>query len=263
MIADIIMGFVLIALAKVFGGYEEAYRKFAILLTGSAAVIAIPIGVLLYTGDVKRRKFGGIFRKETVKGLTVGKTLLMFLMGTGLAIIGNMLVLLIGNLVNLSEYVESMGNITENQPFLLLIFCVGILGPLAEEILFRWLVYLRMRDLSKSIWIPILVSSLLFGIYHGNLSQMVYATVLGSVFAYSLEATGSLLAPVFLHMGANCLSTTWSYLPADIESMLLCLLSSFIIGVLAMILGFGFLRKRYAKRHDVLTEGSIEGTNPR
>ena len=48
-----------------------------------------------------------------------------------------------------------------------------------------------------------MISGLIFGIYHGNLLQAIYASMLGMVFAYILEMSGIIWSCVLLHMGAN------------------------------------------------------------
>lgn len=42
-------------------------------------------------------------------------------------------------------------------------------------------------------------SGLIFGIYHGNLVQGIYAAFLGTVLAWTMEHTGTLLAPMIFH----------------------------------------------------------------
>ncbi len=78
----------------------------------------------------------------------------------------------------------------------------GILSPLAEEAVFRGLIYNRMKR-CFSYLIAVVVSSLLFGCYHGNLVQAVYGTILGILIAYSYEKYESFAAPVLFHAVAN------------------------------------------------------------
>lgn len=58
----------------------------------------------------------------------------------------------------------------------------GFLAPVAEEILFRGLVQRTMLPFGKKF--AILVSSLTFGLFHGNLLQTPYAFVVGLVLGY-------------------------------------------------------------------------------
>ncbi len=71
-------------------------------------------------------------------------------------------------------------------------------GPLAEELLFRGLIY-RLARRTWGPWPAALVSSLLFGLVHGEPWFLFGLVGLGLVFAYLYETTGSLLAPVIAH----------------------------------------------------------------
>ena len=57
-----------------------------------------------------------------------------------------------------------------------------LLGPVAEEILFRGLVLRSLQPYGKKF--AILVSSLLFGLFHGNLMQAPFAFAVGLVMGY-------------------------------------------------------------------------------
>ena len=57
-----------------------------------------------------------------------------------------------------------------------------MLGPVAEEILFRGLVLRSLQPYGKKF--AIVISSLLFGLFHGNLMQAPFAFVVGLVMGY-------------------------------------------------------------------------------
>lgn len=82
------------------------------------------------------------------------------------------------------------------------IIIYGILSPLVEEIVFRGLVYNRLRR-QYSVTIAIVFSGLIFGAYHGNLIQMGYGFVLGIMMAVLYERFGSFWVPVLFHSVAN------------------------------------------------------------
>ncbi|MCD8075823.1 MAG: CPBP family intramembrane metalloprotease [Lachnospiraceae bacterium] len=78
----------------------------------------------------------------------------------------------------------------------------GLLVPVAEELIFRGLVYERMRTrLCKRQ--AVFFSALLFALYHGNPIQMIYAFPMAMLLALLYEQSGCLVAPVLFHMGAN------------------------------------------------------------
>lgn len=83
--------------------------------------------------------------------------------------------------------------------------CYEVVAPVSEELLFRQVIYKRLRQISP-IWPAVIISAVLFGLYHGNLVQGIYAFIMGILLALVYEWTGSLFAPIVFHMVANHLS---------------------------------------------------------
>ena len=88
-------------------------------------------------------------------------------------------------------------------PFVYGLILYGLISPLSEELLFRGLIYRRMKQYVPVKW-AILLSALFFGLYHGNLVQALYGTILGAMIAYVYEISGDFKIPVFAHAVANC-----------------------------------------------------------
>lgn len=100
---------------------------------------------------------------------------------------------------------QAFSNIAQAQfsvDFLIGLVLYGVLSPIAEETVFRGLIYNRMKR-GFRYEIALIVSALLFGCYHGNLVQAVYGTVLGLLIAYMYELYQSFAAPVLFHAVAN------------------------------------------------------------
>lgn len=190
-------------------GGTEAYYNNAILLTGLTGLITMIPCLYFYKKDCRARIAGGLVTGQKPNRLSIGECGLILVMGAGFAQFANMFVNMIGSFLNAEEYQETMSQLTDGKSMFFLIVCMGIIAPLAEEIVFRWLIYLRLRDYMRS-GEAIVISGLFFGIYHGNLVQGVYASILGCLFAYFLEQTGSLWTSVLLHMGA--IYGRWSFL---------------------------------------------------
>ncbi len=75
--------------------------------------------------------------------------------------------------------------------------------PIAEELLFRGVVYKRLK-LYFGVTPALIGSALIFGIMHVNLVQFLYAAVIGLLLAFVLEKTGKLSMAVFFgHIAAN------------------------------------------------------------
>lgn len=103
---------------------------------------------------------------------------------------------------------ESYAQVAEHQqgaflPVMLLTF--GIISPIAEEMLFRGVLYGYIRRFTN-IRAAVVATAILFGLYHGNLPQAVYAASLGYLLAYAYEYFGSFRIPVLIHMGINLLT---------------------------------------------------------
>ena len=95
--------------------------------------------------------------------------------------------------------------------FLELLLCVGFIGPVTEELVFRGYIYQSMR---KSGPVPAcILSAFLFGLLHMNLIQASFAFVLGIVFAVCMVRTESLFAPMLLHIMFNSWQIASAYGP--------------------------------------------------
>jgi len=82
---------------------------------------------------------------------------------------------------------------------------VVLVAPLSEELFFRGLVFRGLRGFWRLL--PSLaVSGLVFGAFHGNLSVMIPFALIGALFAWGYERSGSLLTPILAHLLVNGLS---------------------------------------------------------
>ena len=107
--------------------------------------------------------------------------------------------------IGLTTVSESYHQTSEMQyaaaiPMALLVY--GIIGPIAEEIIFRGVIYNRMKENNKIIT-SVIVSSLVFAVYHLNPVQGIYAFIMGCMIAGLYEVFGHFLVPVFVHVGCN------------------------------------------------------------
>jgi len=92
----------------------------------------------------------------------------------------------------------------EAHPAVLIITVVlaCLIGPLAEELFFRGVVYGAIRQRTSRI-IAMLVSGAVFSLIHTNVMGFVPIMVLGWLLAYLYERTGSLLVPLAVHILHN------------------------------------------------------------
>ncbi len=101
-----------------------------------------------------------------------------------------------------SERYEAVEAIQYSVPIGIGIVLYGIVSPLVEEIVFRGVLYNRIRKF-YSTKIAVFFSALLFGLFHANLPQFLYGTAMGMLMAACYTYIGCFAAPVLMHMSAN------------------------------------------------------------
>ena len=87
--------------------------------------------------------------------------------------------------------------------WLVAIFVV-VLGPIAEELLFRGLCQSTLRRVFGKPWPAIVVTSVLFGAMHYNVwTSVLPLAAFAAMLGYSYERTGKLLSPIIAHAVFN------------------------------------------------------------
>lgn len=78
---------------------------------------------------------------------------------------------------------------------------IGILAPIAEEVVFRGAILRRLLSMfdKKHHWIPIILSAVIFGAVHLNIPQFVHATVIGLILGWMYYRTDSIIPGVVFH----------------------------------------------------------------
>lgn len=161
--------------------------------TACAAVMAV-----LFAQDSKKIVWKG-------SPVRPGSCCLLILIGTAACIGVNMLFEISGLKGLLAEDAANVAQALYSKQLWLEILAIGIAAPIAEELLFRGILYRRLRT-----WLGVVPSAaialLIFAAVHGNLLQALYAFVLGAVLIWAYERFGKLTAPILIHMSANLVS---------------------------------------------------------
>ncbi|EKX98911.1 CAAX amino terminal protease family protein [Hoylesella saccharolytica F0055] len=87
---------------------------------------------------------------------------------------------------------------------------LGILAPLAEEMVFRGAILRTLLNYfnGRMYWIPIIVSALLFGLVHGNMAQLLNAFLIGILLGWMYYRTESIVPGIVLHWVNNTVAYT-------------------------------------------------------
>lgn len=85
---------------------------------------------------------------------------------------------------------------------------VGILAPLAEEVVFRGAILRTLLGImsKKNHWVAIMISAAIFGVVHANLAQFINALLMGLLLGWMYYRTKSLVPGILLHWVNNTMA---------------------------------------------------------
>lgn len=95
------------------------------------------------------------------------------------------------------------------------IFLTVLCAPVIEELVFRKLLIDRTVRYGQGV--AVVLSGLMFGLFHGNLNQFVYAAAIGTFLAYLYVRTGNIKITISLHMLFNFIG---GFLPSMLQRQL-------------------------------------------
>ncbi len=161
-------------------------------------LLAVPLGLLVMRGApaAPREK----------KPMTAGRfaavaVISIFLMYAG-NLVGTVILSLIQSAAGAAAENPLVSYTTGDNLFLQVLVMV-IIAPVVEEYVFRKQLIDRMNAYGEKL--AVVTSALMFGLFHGNLSQFFYAFALGLVFGCVYLKTGRLRWSIALHMLINFL----------------------------------------------------------
>lgn len=117
------------------------------------------------------------------------------LLGISLSIIYNMIIFKLG--INF--------DITST-PLILDIIASGIIGPIFEEVLFRYSLINKLAKFNNNT-LCIIISSFIFAICHNGITTIVYAFIIGLFNSYYYIKKKDILVPIIIHISANIVSS--------------------------------------------------------
>lgn len=209
-------------------------------------VVGMPLGVLVFRtvpkGTAEESKLGA------------GRFWLIFLICIFMMYAGNIvgsIILTITQMVTGVSAVNPVMSYLTDDNTVLKVLVVAVIGPVMEEFIFRKQVIDRLLPYGEKL--ALVTSALIFGLFHGNLSQFFYAAALGAVFGYVYIRTGRLRYPILYHVMINFmggvvapallanLGTELTFDPGamELEQLLSLVLSPGFIAYMVYAMAFG------------------------
>ncbi len=214
----------LVSLCRVIAGglgeeYQAGLTKYAETVTSLVSGLSMLIGVLplipMLRRELKEHKqsvYGNSMTADNRSGaekrggsgkygITAVQIVLTIVLAAASSLGLNVLLALTG----IVESSASYQNVARQQYSVMLgagMLLFGLISPIAEEIVFRGLIFNRMRRYFPHA-AAIVASGVLFGIYHGNPVQGMYGGCMGILMAYLYERMHSFVIPCMFHATAN------------------------------------------------------------
>lgn len=226
----------------------------AMLITLWSALVTLPFLIMFRWSDIKHEKLNGRYIKY--QHVFIFKYLWIIPFGILCMLSSNALV---NGLVTafpgwVTESYQNLEKTIYGSSFFIQVLSAGIICPIVEEMIYRSLIYNRIKKITGVMPAAIL-SSIIFGAFHGNMVQAVYAFLIGLVCVFVYEKYKSIVAPIFLHISANMFSLMISSLSAgntesvesaaaisQIQMMVSYIFIAVVTGVAA--LGLGIIIKK-------------------
>ena len=155
----------------------EQVLRYSTVIAGVAALVTIPVNAIFFSRDRKLEKVCGMETPEKAPLKKYG-TVVVF----GLAV--SIAATCFAAMVQLAFYngqSQSSSLTVYSPPFPVQLLVLGIIVPIAEELMFRGVLFRRFME-NRSFWYAALWSSLFFVLMHQDGAQMVYALLLGIFF---------------------------------------------------------------------------------
>ena len=174
-----------------------------------------------------------------IKGEPAKNYLLLGIMSVA-AVLGLNILLELTGITQLSQTYQVIAEGQHSAHLLIGLLGYGLITPIAEELLFRGAIYGYLRRMTK-LNIAMILSSMLFGMYHMNMVQGIYGFLIGCLMVYAYEYFGDFKFAVAVHVISNVLALSISYIFQSVAGIFnwgLCIL------FLALALGSLFLLHR-------------------
>lgn len=118
-------------------------------------------------------------------------------------------------------------------------FTAVLMAPVLEEIVFRGLMYTRLKKGLPAI-VAAIITSLAFGIAHGTVIWAIYTFVFSMILIWVFEKFQSLTACIVLHMAYNLSGMALSLIPEEAGILIMIL---FVISITGVVFAYKMIEK--------------------
>lgn len=249
----------LVGIALLFPEISDNFMVAEIILF---AIMIVPFFIFMFA---TRTRFNDFFGFHKVKFSTIMWTLLYIVLITPMSMFLNSVsALIFGNVAS-----NMFSSTVNDYSFITMFLVIAVMAPVLEEMMFRGVFYRNFRKSGRLLG-SIVVSALIFGLYHRNLNQFFYTAYVGVMFSLIDEAADSIWPSIISHIIFNgysvCLVYLISFSPVEntmadtslgaYSGIITAIATVFALGILAAI-GIGFIFfARFVVRRIAKNEGN-------
>lgn len=176
--------------------------------------------------------------------MSVGQLIIAGIICYGIMIVGNLIGLGVTSVISIvkgSSVDNVMVNMVSNGSLWLTAVFTVVAAPIVEELLFRKVICGKLVKYGQGV--AIVVSGLMFGLFHLNFNQFFYAFLMGMFLGFIYVKTGEIKYSIIIHMAINFIGSFLSsivMMMLDLESTTgmmiyglyaMCLYAIAIVGV--------------------------------
>lgn len=132
--------------------------------------------------------------------LTFKVCILLTVFGVCLNTCYNFIISSINDIINFTNAYDDI-----NINIFVYIICTGIFGPILEELLFRGIIYNKLKAFNSNMK-SIILTSVIFAFFHHTLVQIIYAFCLSFILIYVYEKYKNIKAPILVHISSNIMN---------------------------------------------------------
>ena len=125
-------------------------------------------------------------------------------------------------------------------PTIVQIISSGMCGPILEELIFRGIVYNKLKTFNKKMT-AIILTSVIFGFIHSNIINGIYGFGVSFILIYLYEKYKTLKAPILMHIFLN--TTIILILPLILKNYLVFNLYLLIVSIIVLLVIRGYIKK--------------------
>ena len=226
---DVLLCVVVLYLAMTYvGGFVSARDMFLGAIISQIMILVLPMALTWYMKTDKKQLF---YLNKPDFGKVPGAILFY---------IGSYVLATVIGAVLTNMFPESAQNVNISfdeifsHPFVIVVLVVALMPAVGEELLFRGLIYGSMKHKYSVVW-AIVISSVVFGVFHGSIVRILPTGILGACFAYVLYKTNSIYVTSCMHFFNNLIAIVASTKP-ELMQKILPILTKETLSILEMII---------------------------